>query len=279
MAFPPQFTTDLRAGKIYLTDIVDEHISKINMGACECDDENITTLTNVLIDLEYIQESGIFDTIAESLYAILMRIMGGFVFTPSLVYPTVNTGNDRVSFIGTDVSINANVIAGSYPIASKLWSKVSGGNITMSNITTSVLGLSNTQVGEYIFKHEATDTETNKSFDTVRLTVRPQPISIRFGFYEVKPNVNTITYQFSKEIIPNSDEYSFTFPSTASSKYIAWEQSTSEPIKTRWYNTDQNYGTIGDSTIENSVTVGNKRITVSRDPFIFNSNYIIKILV
>ncbi|MDJ1498598.1 Ig-like domain-containing protein [Cytophagaceae bacterium DM2B3-1] len=86
--------------------------------------------------------------------------------------PTVSVGSDQNLLLPT----NAIVLRGSAydpdgSIVTYAWSKVSGGNATLSGTATSTLSLTNLVVGSYVFRLTVTDNGGSQTSDDVAITV------------------------------------------------------------------------------------------------------------
>lgn len=95
------------------------------------------------------------------------------------VPPVANAGVDKsitlpintVSFVGTATDSDGSV-------ASYLWTKISGPNVTLGAATTSTLNVSGiTQAGSYVFRFTVTDNMGATAFDDVMLTVNPAVVA------------------------------------------------------------------------------------------------------
>jgi Predicted peptidase len=95
------------------------------------------------------------------------------VFVKKSVGPTVNAGADMTLFPPTNYTTLKGTTTGT--IASYSWTKVSGGNVTMTNATTPNLSVSNLEFGKtYFFRLTVKDTNGKTASDDVMITVRAQ---------------------------------------------------------------------------------------------------------
>ena len=97
----------------------------------------------------------------------------------------------------------------------------------------------------------------------------------QYGWFDTKPDVNTIVFSNNKTVASGLPDLSIDFGEAAQGKYLAFSQPSTEQLFTTWTNNlTFNYGQIPDSVFEAGVLVGGNRITITRNPFVFeNGNY------
>jgi dienelactone hydrolase len=87
--------------------------------------------------------------------------------------PIVDAGDKiTITLPSNSASFTANASDPDGSIASYSWTKIGGGNITMSGTTSKTLSLSNAVQSTYVFRVEVTDNKGAKAADTVRLSVK-----------------------------------------------------------------------------------------------------------
>jgi hypothetical protein len=136
-----------------------------------------TTATLSLTDLE----QGVY------VFSLSVTDNGGASSTADLVQVTVNPANvSPVVGAGADVAIqlpvNSIVLTGTASdsdgtIAAYQWTKISGGNATLTDATTATLSLSNLEAGTYVFNLTATDNQGATGSDDVQVIVEPANVA------------------------------------------------------------------------------------------------------
>jgi hypothetical protein len=92
------------------------------------------------------------------------------------VVPVANAGADKTITLPTNsVSIAGSATDSDGTIATYSWSKVSGGNATLSGATTSTLSASGMVAGAYVFRLSVTDNNGGNDTDDVTVTVNNAP--------------------------------------------------------------------------------------------------------
>jgi hypothetical protein len=102
----------------------------------------------------------------------------GAVGPPPLINPTANAGPNFKVYLcafgcGSSASLTVTGIgtAGTYPIASYQWQKISGPSATIvspNSASTTITGLVR---GQYVFQFTVTDTNDARATDTITVTV------------------------------------------------------------------------------------------------------------
>lgn len=86
--------------------------------------------------------------------------------------PIVNAGIDQNLNTGITSAVLAGTVSDpngdSFTV---LWTKVSGGNVTINSTTSQITSLTNMQPGVYVFKLTATDSKGASASDTVTITI------------------------------------------------------------------------------------------------------------
>lgn len=103
---------------------------------------------------------------------------------------------------------------------------------------------------------------------------KPTVAEIKWGFYsDHAPDPNTMMFQHSDLVVKGVDSYTLDFGEEvlSSDKWVAFSEPISEPLKIKWWNTEFNQGLIPDAAMLPPVIVGDRRITISRGIFIFDS--------
>lgn len=108
---------------------------------------------------------------SETIYRLLNQIRGSA--EALVVSPSVNAGPDTsIRLPVSSKQFTGTVTQGTYPIASTVWTQVSGPNTaTLTNATTLTMTASGLIEGSYVFKLTATDNRGNTGNDNVSLTV------------------------------------------------------------------------------------------------------------
>jgi len=276
--FPQQVLDDIIRGQAYYSDLNAQYLAKLANGCCgDCYPKDYICLKRILRSLDYKVQLDQYDDVAIKLYEDLLIIIGDYVIR---IPPTVNAGPDKTAAEGTTTTFNATITQGSAPIATILWTKLSGGAATLSGITTANLTVSDYVEGEvYTFKIKVTATDGLTDSDTVSLTVTGALIQIRFGVYDTEPDLTTAVYGYSMNIPADSTEYEMQFPDEvlSSDKFIAWDEPVAQPIKTEWESGVLNSGAIPDLAVKAPITVGSRRAYGSRSFFVFNPNGKLKV--
>lgn len=86
--------------------------------------------------------------------------------------PTVNAGVDQ----NLGVNTTSTVLAGTASdpdgdTVTVLWTKISGGNVTINSTTSLITSLTNMQPGTYVFRLTATDSNGTTAYDEVTVTI------------------------------------------------------------------------------------------------------------
>lgn len=84
--------------------------------------------------------------------------------------PIANAGTDQTISSST-LSLNGNATDADGTIASYSWTKLSGGNVTMTNSSSKEVGLSGMTTGTYVFRLRVTDNSGNTDSDYVKVTI------------------------------------------------------------------------------------------------------------
>jgi len=268
---------DINRGNAYFSDLQAEYSSDLKKG-CDCIPTSYTCLKRILSALEKKVALDQYDDVAQGLIDKMIKIIGDYVI---LIPPTVNAGADQSVQVGGTATFTAVATAGSSPIVSYLWEKVSGGSVTLSGTNTATLTASNFGVGQYVFKVTVTDSNGLHASDTVMLTGTAQLIQIRWDAFDTEPNLSTMVLTKSMSVNAGFTEAIIDFSidfGAIENKYIAYDYPATESDKLNWFNTVLNYGTVPDSAMRAQVTAGGRKRIGSRDFFIFDSsNYTLKI--
>jgi len=81
-----------------------------------------------------------------------------------------DAGKDKKLYYSAPIIITGSALSFS-SIASYKWTKISGGNATMTNDETPKLTIGDLGIGEYVFRLTATDSDGNSAFDEVLYTI------------------------------------------------------------------------------------------------------------
>ena len=103
----------------------------------------------------------------------------------------------------------------------------------------------------------------------------PEEMLVYWGYSISDPinNLESITYQFQKQVEATTDMYLLDFTQLANNTFLIYKEPVSIPVKTEWYNTNFNYGVIPDQVFRAPVVIGEFRYYVSRNPVLLqNSN-------
>lgn len=103
----------------------------------------------------------------------------------------------------------------------------------------------------------------------------PEEILVYWAYSISDPidNLETITYQFQKEVNTTTDMYLLDFTQSANNTFLVYKEPISITAKTEWFNTNFNYGVIPDQVFRAPVVIGDFRYYVSRNPVLLqNSN-------
>jgi gliding motility-associated-like protein len=126
------------------------------------------------------------------------------IFVNRNVIPVANAGLDQNITLPTNsITINGAGTDADGSITRFLWTKVSGGNATLSNINFPNLIVSGLSVGTYVFRLTVTDNDAVTNSDDVQVTVHPALTNItRFEVFNVKTKrssnfTNNSTINFS----------------------------------------------------------------------------------
>jgi gliding motility-associated-like protein len=115
--------------------------------------------------------------------------------------PVVSAGPDASLQLPQNAQTLTGVATDDGIIQSVLWTKISGGTVTLSGETTTSLGISNLVEGTYVFRLTATDDQGLTGFDDVTVSVAPEakvvlPPTVNAGPDQiVQLPVNSITIE------------------------------------------------------------------------------------
>lgn len=291
MPFPEEVIENIKLGKIYFADLVEDYQNDLNNGGCTCNKGVMYRLDIILTALLYRQEEDNYDLIAENLYNEMLEITGvggnNYIYTgyygygisgSTLTTEQIEAGIPFKYHTGDDVTVPFTI--GNF---SKVWFAI----ISTEPIKTSYIEMSNPDNSGSIgsptdFMSYPTLVSGIRSYNlyisnyatsTNALTFKNGQISkqnIEFGYSNTDPfgSESTKTLQFTKEISTGSSEYSLDFTNTANLKYLIVKEPSTEPLKTIWINTiPYNQGLIPDTKMRVGVIIGSSRYYVSRVPF------------
>lgn len=99
--------------------------------------------------------------------------------------------------------------------------------------------------------------------------IPPTVLTLTYGYSATDPFVNnttipTIENAVTVTIIHNAD-ISIIFPVGAVDHFLVFKELATEPVKTAWFSTVSNYGTIGDMAFRSAFVIGLYRYYVTRD--------------
>lgn len=105
--------------------------------------------------------------------------IGAFEYTPSsLISPKVNAGPDKTVVLPINtVTLSGSASDGDGSVASYLWTKLSGGNASLTNTNATTLKVSGLVAGIYTFRLTVTDNSGMKASDDVTVTVKSSSIN------------------------------------------------------------------------------------------------------
>lgn len=160
--------------------------------------------------------------------------------TWNYVNPQVSAGADvNITLPTNSGTLTATTTPGSYPIASTVWSKVSGAGTINADGTYSGL----TQ-GTTVARVTVTDTRNVTAQDDVDINVAAAPTNIQWGYFNASPvgNLENLSFQFNKNVTAGVNTYTLDFTSAVFSgdKYLVIKEPATEPAKTSWFNTALN---------------------------------------
>lgn len=231
--FPPEAITDIKRGKKYYSDLNKQHLDLQATGCGCCEPDNFICLKQILRSLDYKVELDEYDDIAQGLIENMIKIIGNYTL---VIFPRVDAGADQVVQLPTSTgTLTGTVIVGTYPIASYLWTKVSGGNIVFANPTLISTGYSGITAGTYVIKLTVTDTMGNSSSDTLKISALA---NVGRVYYMFKPTISPPTESeiLASPYIPISEGSNYSVPwnlNLTPNVCFAFEPST-EPLKTKW---------------------------------------------
>jgi len=96
---------------------------------------------------------------------------------------------------------------------------------------------------------------------------------INWGWFASDPyvGIDTATFLFTGNIPVNPVSYTLNFGTSATNQWLAVAELATNTIKTSWFNTVLNYGTIPDSVFRSAVVIGSIRYYVSRIPVVLQT--------
>lgn len=280
MAIPQEILDDVIRGKRFYSDINNSYLTNQSTGCGCCEPSNYTCLNDNLRSLDYKIALDEYDDVTIDLHKQLIFIIGNY--TP-VIFPKVNAGADQVKQLPISTgTLTGTVIVGTFPIASYLWTKVSGGNIVFDDPTLLSTGYSGLVAGTYSIKLTVTDTMGNSASDTLKITALA--------------NVGKIYYAFQDTITPPTEAEILTLPfisySEGSDYVVPWDLNTvtpkycfafepiAEPLKTKWQDVEvsANNGNIGaPSDMIAVTTVGGFRVYYVQYITVFENGIELKI--
>lgn len=268
--FPSQALIDIERGRQYLSVLNQEYLNDLKQGCVDCMPDAFDCLRYTIRALEYKLELDQYDSVSIALIEIMLKIIGGYV---TEIPPTVTTTGDQSIEIGSgDVIFVATGIPGNSPIVSYLWTQISGPTATLSGQTTNTLTVTNYSIGEAVFRVTVTDQNNRTATATDTLTVTGALVEIRWGFFDVEPDLSTVVFPNSMSVAAGSSEFAIPFGQTATNKFIAWDQPSDETDKNAWFNTVLNYGTVPDAVFKAKVVANGRSRYGTRDIFSFDSS-------
>lgn len=192
----------------------------------------------------------------------LARLQSLQVAPPTIIGPndqTVNVGANASFFASVQSSVAFTVQwydSNNQPIA---------GAISQTYI------FPNAQVSDNnkTFYMKATNSAGVATSRTAVLVVAVQPqVNAWYGTVDPFPALNggtdNLAYQVTQNIV-SGQPYTINWPAAAANnQFEVIREDTSEPLKTTWFNTNQNNGTIPDSAFRDAITIGTKRYYISR---------------
>lgn len=268
--FPQQVLSDINDGKEYYSKLNELFIEDLKRGCSDCVPKQGDALMGVLNSLIYKVSVDDYDTEAISLYTELMEMIGGVIYVG--VPPQVSAGADRSASINIPQVFTAAITQGTAPIESILWTQISGTTATLTNANTASVTVSNFPLGVITLQVTVEDEDGEIATDTVTLTGVQASSEVLFGYSLTNPfgAVGSVTLNGSIYIQGGVSEYDITFPDASNLTYLVVREFATEPAKTYYENTINNYGSIPDSKWRQEV-IGLYRYTYSRTPFAFDA--------
>jgi hypothetical protein len=187
---------------------------------------------------------------------------------------SVNAGVDSSIRLPITTKVLTGSVSSTDAITSILWEQVSGpSTATLTDEDEEEVTLSDLEEGIYVFRLTGETAEDTAS-DSVTLTVLPALPTVSWDFFVADPTdgVEEETLDYSALIPANSTSFDLNFTSGATSRYLVVKEPVAEPVKTAWYNTALNNGTVPDSVFKAPVTIGSFRYYVSRIPVVLDSS-------
>jgi hypothetical protein len=190
------------------------------------------------------------------------------------VAPIANAGADIAVTLPTNQIILDGTLShdpdGS--IVTYSWTKQSGPACVITNpsqMSTSVTGLNE---GNYVFQLEVSDNLGIKAVDVVNVAVSPatqSTFTANYGWFDSDPTASImagtpLTWAGSVTV-PLGNDIEVDFRASGPEKFFVIQEDKSEPIKTKWFNTQNNQGPIPDYVWKAPFEVGSKRYYVTPD--------------
>lgn len=91
--------------------------------------------------------------------------------------------------------------------------------------------------------------------------------NIEWGYFNSQPDTNdpgSIVFQFNKDVPVNSSEYDMDFTPNGNTKWLAFSEPDTEPVKTEWKSSDFNYGDMPDQVWLAPIVESGRRYYISR---------------
>lgn len=105
--------------------------------------------------------------------------------------------------------------------------------------------------------------------NTVNITVTPAVIMMTYGWGSNDPYVDNATVPIIENpasiSITHNDDLIVNFPSPAVDHFLVFKEPSTEAVKTKWFSTNLNYGTIPDAAFRSPFVIAGFRYYVSRD--------------
>lgn len=190
---------------------------------------------------------------------------------------SVNAGADKIVNLPENITSLSATTTPSTGIATVLWTQVSGPSTavidTPSQLNTDVHGLN--QNGDYVFKVTVTDGDGNTAEDTVKVTVQ-DAVMAYWGWFDTDPftglhTSDSLIWQGSSPILDGANVVA-DYRTAPSEKFLGMKVTTGQPVKTTWFNTALNNGTIPDQVFQSMFTANGYDYYISRDTTTFDSS-------
>jgi hypothetical protein len=199
-----------------------------------------------------------------------------FVEIPVPSPPTANAGTDQNITLPTNSVLLSGSGTSPGTIIGYNWSKISGpASYSIVNPNAQNTNVNGLLAGTYVFLLTVTDSNGNTANDNVSVFVIPEPSQSQFQAfwtwttsdpYSALLVSDGLTYEGSGFFDVGTTVYA-AFAGAPTQQFWVMKEPSSEPLKTNWFNTPFNYGTIPDSSLRDAFITGGFRYYVARQQF------------